>query len=111
MKTRINVYGLTVVSIIVFFICCQKWKYDNEKEELSQLKQAEYFDKLRFAGQSLYAEEVTFKTAMGTIPVEGDKESAVQVLKAIQDELEQKHKSELDNDNRRIEEFSRDHGF
>ena len=103
MKTRINVYGLTFVAIIVFFAYGQKWKYDHDREMLSQLNQALKLDESRFSILEALSASMAFDSAVkGTYSVDS---------KVLQKEAEQKHKAELDSDHRRIEEFSRDHGL
>jgi len=104
MKTRINVYGLTAVAIIVFFIYLQKWKYDHEKEILSQLKQTAYLDELRFAAKEMLVSQNNFNELMRN---EGDKQELDEEYKT----LKQADADILKDDQKQIEEFSRDHGF
>ena len=112
MKTRIYVYGLTIIGIIVFFTFMQKWKYDREKERLSQLNQALKLDEMRFVVQEANVEQVSFNAKMEAIKANAyARDETIKALDNAQEELKQKHKAELENDRRRIEEFSRDHGF
>jgi hypothetical protein len=104
MKTRIYVYGLTLITVIAFFIYWQVWKYNREKEILSELNQKLNMDELRFATEEAYFAQSAFNAVMANT---SDKDE----MDAAEKEMKAKHEAALDDDRRQIEEFSREHGF
>jgi DNA-directed RNA polymerase subunit RPC12/RpoP len=104
MKIRIWVYGLTLFGVIAFFIFGQIWKYNCEKETFSQFNQTLELDQMRLSTLEALNSWHGFQAVVA-------QSTDRDIDEDLGKQSEEKLKTEVENDHRRIEEFSRDHGF